>query len=105
MTFVLAGHIILTPTQPVGSGRPQRGSNPGPPQPESRDLAPPPPHPRDGDEDVKKPTNQPICGVCPVKAYYMNTTPPNCRTCLVGSVQSLNVNLDPGRPPLGYDLN
>ena len=24
MTFVSAGHIILTPTQPVGSGRPQR---------------------------------------------------------------------------------
>ena len=25
-----AGHIILAPTQPVGSGRPQRESNPGP---------------------------------------------------------------------------
>ena len=25
MTSVSAGHIILTPTQPVGSGRPQRG--------------------------------------------------------------------------------
>ena len=24
MTSVSAGHIILTPTQPVGSGRPQR---------------------------------------------------------------------------------
>ena len=32
------GHIILTPTQPVGSGRPQRGSNPGPPDQESRAL-------------------------------------------------------------------
>ena len=31
MTSVSAGHIILTPTQPVGSGRPQRESNPGPP--------------------------------------------------------------------------
>ena len=31
---VSAGHIILTPTQPVGSGRPQRGSNPGPPHQE-----------------------------------------------------------------------
>ena len=31
MTSVLAGHIILTPTQPVGSGRPQRESNPRPP--------------------------------------------------------------------------
>ena len=30
MTSVLACHI-LTPTQPVGNGRPQRGSNPGPP--------------------------------------------------------------------------
>ena len=30
-----AGHIILTPTQPVGSQRPQRGSNPGPPDQES----------------------------------------------------------------------
>ena len=34
MTFVSAGHIILTPTQPVGSGRPQRGSSPGPPHQE-----------------------------------------------------------------------
>ena len=31
MTSVSAGHIILTPTQPVGSGRPQRQSNPGSP--------------------------------------------------------------------------
>ena len=38
MTFVSAGHIILTPTQPVGSGRPQRESNPGPPHQESCDL-------------------------------------------------------------------
>ena len=38
MTSVSAGHIILTPTQPVGSGRPQRESNPGPPQQESRAL-------------------------------------------------------------------
>ena len=35
MTSVSAGHVILTPTQPVGSGRPQRGSNPGPPLQES----------------------------------------------------------------------
>ena len=34
MTSVSAGHIILTPTQPVGSGRPQRKSNPGPPNQE-----------------------------------------------------------------------
>ena len=30
MTSVSAGHIILTPTQPVGSGRPKRELNPGP---------------------------------------------------------------------------
>ena len=37
MTSVSAGHIIslLTPTQPVGSGRPLRESNPGPPHQES----------------------------------------------------------------------
>ena len=29
MTSISARHIILTPTQPVGSGRPQRESNPG----------------------------------------------------------------------------
>ena len=46
MTSVSAGHIIQTPTQPVGSGRPQRESNPGPPQQESRALPQsyPPPH-------------------------------------------------------------
>ena len=38
MTSVSAGHIILTPTQPVGSGLPQRESNPGPPHQESRAL-------------------------------------------------------------------
>ena len=38
MTSVSADHIILTPTQPVGSRRPQRGSNPGPPHQESRAL-------------------------------------------------------------------
>ena len=38
MTSVSAGHIILTPTQPVGSGRPQRESSPGPPHQESRAL-------------------------------------------------------------------
>ena len=32
-TSVSAGHIILTPTQPVGSRRPQRESNTGPPSP------------------------------------------------------------------------
>ena len=38
MTSVSAGHIIQTPTQPVGSGRPQQESNPGPPHQESRAL-------------------------------------------------------------------
>ena len=38
MTSVSAGHIILTPNQPVGSGRPQRESNPGPLHQESRAL-------------------------------------------------------------------
>ena len=38
MTSVSASHIILTPTQPVGSGQPQRESNPGPPHQESRAL-------------------------------------------------------------------
>ena len=45
MTSISAGHIILTPTQPVGSGRPQRGSNPGPPDKESRALPTEQPHP------------------------------------------------------------
>ena len=38
MTSISAGHIILTPTQPVGGGRPQRESNPGPPDQELRAL-------------------------------------------------------------------
>ena len=49
MTSVSAGHVILTPTQPVGSGQPQQESNPGPPHQESRALPtelPPPPPPR-----------------------------------------------------------
>ena len=38
MTSVSAGHIIQTPTQPIGSGRPQPESNPRPPHQESRAL-------------------------------------------------------------------
>ena len=38
MTSFSAGHIRLTPTQPVGSGWSQRGSNPRPPHRESRAL-------------------------------------------------------------------
>ena len=52
MTSVSAGHIILTSTQPEGSGRRQRKSNQGPPHQESRALptellrpSPPPPPP------------------------------------------------------------
>ena len=48
MTSVSAGHIILTPTQPVGSGRPQRESNPGPPHQESRALPTELPRPPQG---------------------------------------------------------
>ena len=60
MTSVSAGHIILTPTQPVGSGRPRRESNPEPPYQESRalptELSRPPSHTgvrneSDGDDD------------------------------------------------------
>ena len=45
MTSISAGHIILTPAQPVGSRRPQRGSNPGPPDQVSRALPTEPPRP------------------------------------------------------------
>ena len=38
MTSDSAGHIILTPTQPVGSGRPEWESNPEPPHQKSRIL-------------------------------------------------------------------
>ena len=56
MTSVSAGHIILIPTQPVGSGRPQRGSNPGPPDQESRALPTELPHPP---PDLQKPPLNP----------------------------------------------
>ena len=51
MTSVSAGHIIQTPTQPVGSGRPQRESNPGSPHQESRALPQSYRAPRDDDYD------------------------------------------------------
>ena len=38
MTSVSTGHVVLTPTQQVGSGWPKRGSNPEPPHQESRAL-------------------------------------------------------------------
>ena len=47
MASVSAGHIILTPTQPVESGQPQlRGSKPGSPHQELRALPTELPHPR-----------------------------------------------------------
>ena len=54
MTSVSAGHIILTPTQPVGSGRPQRESNPGPPHQESRALPQSYRAPQDRKEETEK---------------------------------------------------
>ena len=39
MTSVSAGHISLTPIQPVGSGRPVWGSNPRPPDRKLRALS------------------------------------------------------------------
>ena len=48
-TSVSAGHTILTGTQPVGSGRPQRELNPGPPlRALPTELPPPPPLPPPG---------------------------------------------------------
>ena len=47
MTSVSAGHIILISTQPVGSGRSQRESNPEPPDQESRALPTELPCPRE----------------------------------------------------------
>ena len=64
MTSVSAGHIILTPTQPVGSGWPQRELNPGSPHQESgalpTKLSPPPP-PLPTSIAVRKNTKVPIC--------------------------------------------
>ena len=54
MTSVSAGHIILTPTQAVGSGRLQRESSPGPPHQESRALPTELPHPREREEVGKR---------------------------------------------------
>ena len=46
--YVSAGQIILTPAQPVGSGRPQRESNPEPPHKGSRALPTELPRPGEG---------------------------------------------------------
>ena len=46
MISVSVGHIIMTPIKPVGSGWPQRGSNPEPTHPELRAVpTEPPPFP------------------------------------------------------------
>ena len=47
MTSVSAGHIILTPTQPLESGRPQGELKPGPPHQESCVLPTELPRPRE----------------------------------------------------------
>ena len=50
MTSTSAGHIILTPTQTVGSGWPQLVSNPGPPHQERRPLPTVLPRPPDDEQ-------------------------------------------------------
>ena len=54
MTSISVGHIILTPTQPVGSGRPQRGSNLGPSDQESRALPTELPRPREREKERER---------------------------------------------------
>ena len=61
MTSVSAGHIILTPTPRVGSGRPQRESNPGPPHQESRALLTELPHPPGVDRERQRQTEIGTC--------------------------------------------
>ena len=52
MTSVSAGHIILTPIQPVASGQPQRESNLGPSHKDSLALPTELPRPTEGDGDI-----------------------------------------------------
>ena len=59
MTSVSAGHIILTPTQPVGSGRPQRESNSGPLHQESRGLPTELPFPPKEDKELTNNNSDP----------------------------------------------
>ena len=69
MTYVSAGHIILTPTQPVGSGRPQRGSNPGPPNQESRALPtelPRPPRERERERKRERQRDRELDAFAPI---------------------------------------
>ena len=54
MTSVSAGHIILTLTQPVASGRPQRKSNPRPPHQDSRALPTELPRPRQRERERER---------------------------------------------------
>ena len=57
MTSVSAGHIILTPTQPVGSGRPRRESNPEPPHQKSRALSTELPRPPKVEDKIARETS------------------------------------------------
>ena len=52
MTSVSADHIILTPPHTVGSGWPQRESNPGAPHQESGALPSELPRPRNYEERI-----------------------------------------------------
>ena len=63
MNSVSASHIVLTvtPTQPVGSGCPDRGSNPQPPDHKSCALPTELTHPP-GKDICKKPFPKEICG-------------------------------------------
>ena len=54
MTSVSAGHIVLTPTKPVGSEQQQRGSNPGSPQEEMRALPTEQPRPQEEEEEEEE---------------------------------------------------
>ena len=76
MTSVSAGHIILTPTQPVGSGRPQRVSNTGPPNQESRALPtePPPPPLLRGPHQLTAKRSENEAATCRVQLLKLCTT-------------------------------
>ena len=58
MTSVSAGHIIPTPTQPIGSGRPQRETNPVPPHQELRALPTELPRPPEEEEEAEQEQEQ-----------------------------------------------
>ena len=80
MTSISAGHIILTPTRPVGSGRPQRGSNPGPPDQESRALSTELPRPPSYTSDKKPRTGTYTSDKKPRTRTYTSDKKPRTRT-------------------------